>query len=106
MKKVMFGDCGGGCCARLAFEPSVVTATDATIAKRLALDMSPSLFEPARRSSAPCKNLARNPIAPTATRRAWMTQPLSPSRHEGTIGVIVRTLEDYMRRFLAAAAGI
>jgi hypothetical protein len=39
MKKVMFGDCGGGCCARLAVEPNDIAATDATSAKNLALDM-------------------------------------------------------------------
>jgi hypothetical protein len=38
-KKVMFGDCGGGCCARLAVEPNGTAATDATSTKNLALDM-------------------------------------------------------------------
>jgi hypothetical protein len=39
MKKVMFGDCGGGCCARLALEPNGIAATDATSTKNLALGM-------------------------------------------------------------------
>src|SRR5262252_6502187 len=38
-KKVISGDCGGCCCAWLVVEPSDTTATDATSAKHLVLDI-------------------------------------------------------------------
>jgi hypothetical protein len=41
----MFGDCGGGCCARLAVEASDTAATDATIARHLVLEIFALPFE-------------------------------------------------------------
>src|SRR5262249_22395248 len=45
MKKVIFGDWGGGCCAWLAVDASDTAATDATIAKHLVLDIFALPFE-------------------------------------------------------------
>jgi hypothetical protein len=38
-KKVISGDCGGCCCARLAVEPRETIATDATSVTHFVLDI-------------------------------------------------------------------
>jgi hypothetical protein len=45
MKKVMFGDWGGGCCAWLAVDASDTAATDTTIARHSIFDIFALPFE-------------------------------------------------------------
>src|SRR5262249_3293144 len=54
MKKVMLGDCGGGCCASAAPpRPSDISAADASMNNRVVISVLPSLAAPARARATP-----------------------------------------------------